>query len=91
MNQLVQVLRSLLEKAIEEEDAQVTVDESVSSSDYNRSYSDQQEDSADEKSCASYEMSCDDISLDVITISSWLSADEAKRKRRCDVVLRFSR
>ncbi|KZV52497.1 cohesin subunit rad21 [Dorcoceras hygrometricum] len=32
-------------------------------------------------------MSCDDISLDVITISSWLSADEAKRKRRCDVVL----
>ncbi|KZV36019.1 hypothetical protein F511_30484 [Dorcoceras hygrometricum] len=51
----------------------------------------QQEDSADEKKCARYGMSCDDISLDVITISSWLSADEAKRKRRCDVVLRFSR
>ncbi|KZV13885.1 nuclear transcription factor Y subunit C-4 [Dorcoceras hygrometricum] len=29
---------------------------------------------------ASYGMSCDDISLDVITISSWLSADEAKRE-----------
>ncbi|KZV07159.1 nuclear transcription factor Y subunit C-1 [Dorcoceras hygrometricum] len=40
---------------------------------------------------ASYGMSCDDISLDVITISSWLSADEAKRERRSDVVLRFSR
>ncbi|KZV30993.1 CAX-interacting protein 4-like [Dorcoceras hygrometricum] len=39
------------------------------------SYSDQQEDSADEKRCARYGMSCDDISLDVITISSWLSAD----------------
>ncbi|KZV41601.1 hypothetical protein F511_15370 [Dorcoceras hygrometricum] len=34
---------------------------------------------------ARYGMSCDDISPDVITISSWLSADEAKRKRRCDV------
>ncbi|KZV26404.1 TMV resistance protein N-like [Dorcoceras hygrometricum] len=45
----------------------------------------QQEDSADEKRCARYGMSCDDISLDVITFSSWLSADEAKRKRRCDV------
>ncbi|KZV20910.1 hypothetical protein F511_14924 [Dorcoceras hygrometricum] len=40
---------------------------------------------------ARYVMSCDDISLDVITISSWLSADEAKRERRSDVVLRFSR
>ncbi|KZV54731.1 hypothetical protein F511_42083 [Dorcoceras hygrometricum] len=39
------------------------------------SYSDQQEDSADEKRCVRYGMSCDDISLDVITISSWLSAD----------------
>ncbi|KZV43740.1 hypothetical protein F511_43617 [Dorcoceras hygrometricum] len=29
---------------------------------------------------AALDMSCDDISLDVITISSWLSADEAKRK-----------
>ncbi|KZV35276.1 hypothetical protein F511_40808 [Dorcoceras hygrometricum] len=44
------------------------------------------EDSADEKRCARYGMSCDDISLDVITISSCLSADEAKRKRRCDVI-----
>ncbi|KZV13831.1 hypothetical protein F511_44975 [Dorcoceras hygrometricum] len=26
--------------------------------------------------CARYGISCDDISLDVITISSWLSADE---------------
>ncbi|KZV22870.1 hypothetical protein F511_18504 [Dorcoceras hygrometricum] len=43
------------------------------------------EDSADEKRCARYGISCDDISLDVITISSWLSADGAKRKRRCDV------
>ncbi|KZV26833.1 hypothetical protein F511_44820 [Dorcoceras hygrometricum] len=34
MNQLVLELRSALEKSIEEEDAQVTVDESVSSSDY---------------------------------------------------------
>ncbi|KZV37124.1 hypothetical protein F511_15044 [Dorcoceras hygrometricum] len=34
-------------------------------------------------------MSCDDISLDVITISSWISADEAKRKRRCDVSCNF--
>ncbi|KZV33876.1 hypothetical protein F511_15489 [Dorcoceras hygrometricum] len=40
---------------------------------------------------ARYGMSCDDISLDVITISSWLSADETKRERRSDVVLRFSR
>ncbi|KZV33684.1 TMV resistance protein N-like [Dorcoceras hygrometricum] len=47
--------------------------------------------SADEKRCARYGMSYDDISLDVITISRWLSADEAKRKRRSDVVLRFSR
>ncbi|KZV19872.1 hypothetical protein F511_33254 [Dorcoceras hygrometricum] len=39
------------------------------------------EDSADEKRCARYGMSCDDISLDVITISSWLSTDEAKRER----------
>ncbi|KZV41392.1 hypothetical protein F511_10358 [Dorcoceras hygrometricum] len=30
---------------------------------------------------AKYGMSCDDISLDVITISSWLSADEAKCER----------
>ncbi|KZV58092.1 transcription factor DIVARICATA-like [Dorcoceras hygrometricum] len=29
---------------------------------------------------ARYGMSCDDISLDVITISRWLSADEAKRE-----------
>ncbi|KZT75992.1 hypothetical protein F511_46984 [Dorcoceras hygrometricum] len=49
------------------------------------------EDSADEKICARYGMSCDDISLDVITISSWLSADEERRKRRCDVALKFSR
>ncbi|KZV42665.1 hypothetical protein F511_29617 [Dorcoceras hygrometricum] len=55
------------------------------------SYSIQQEDSADKKRCARYGMSCDDISLDVITISRWLSADEAKRERRSDVVLRFSR
>ncbi|KZV50539.1 peroxiredoxin-2B-like [Dorcoceras hygrometricum] len=43
------------------------------------------EDSADKKRCARYGMSCDDISLDVITISSWLSADESgaqKMKRR---------
>ncbi|KZT76443.1 hypothetical protein F511_46532 [Dorcoceras hygrometricum] len=33
---------------------------------------------------ASYDMSCDDISLDVITISRWLSADEAKRKESKD-------
>ncbi|KZV35696.1 hypothetical protein F511_33627 [Dorcoceras hygrometricum] len=35
---------------------------------------------------ARYGMSCDDISLDVITISRWLSADEAKRERGSDVV-----
>ncbi|KZV22668.1 hypothetical protein F511_42278 [Dorcoceras hygrometricum] len=40
---------------------------------------------------ARYGMSCDDISLDVITISRWLSADEVKRERRSDVVLRISR
>ncbi|KZV55940.1 Chromatin remodeling complex subunit-like protein isoform 1 [Dorcoceras hygrometricum] len=45
--------------------------------------------SADEKRCARYGMSCDDISLDVITISSWLSADEAKRERRSNVVLKI--
>ncbi|KZV28500.1 hypothetical protein F511_15580 [Dorcoceras hygrometricum] len=37
--------------------------------------------------CARYGISCDDISLDVITISRKRSADEEKRKRRCDVVL----
>ncbi|KZV46623.1 hypothetical protein F511_39232 [Dorcoceras hygrometricum] len=31
---------------------------------------------------ASYGMSCDDISLDVITISRWLSIDEAKREEK---------
>ncbi|KZV16228.1 hypothetical protein F511_11133 [Dorcoceras hygrometricum] len=31
--------------------------------------------------CARYGISCDDISLDVITISSWLSADEEKRNK----------
>ncbi|KZV38752.1 wall-associated receptor kinase 4-like [Dorcoceras hygrometricum] len=31
--------------------------------------------------CARYGISCDDISIDVITISSWLSADEEKRER----------
>ncbi|KZV27013.1 low-temperature-induced cysteine protein-like [Dorcoceras hygrometricum] len=60
---------------------------SAVTSSFSRSYSDQQEDSADEKRCARYGMSCDGISLDIITISSWISADEAKRKRRCDVVL----
>ncbi|KZV55127.1 hypothetical protein F511_22639 [Dorcoceras hygrometricum] len=30
---------------------------------------------------AKYEMSCDDISFDVITISRWISADEAKREK----------
>ncbi|KZV18307.1 putative inactive receptor-like protein kinase [Dorcoceras hygrometricum] len=35
--------------------------------------------------CARYGISCDDISLDVITISSWLSAVEEKQKRRSDV------
>ncbi|KZV55807.1 hypothetical protein F511_23374 [Dorcoceras hygrometricum] len=45
-----------------------------------RSYSDQQMKIQQMRRGASYGMSCDDISLDVITISSWLSADEAKRK-----------
>ncbi|KZV15512.1 hypothetical protein F511_44011 [Dorcoceras hygrometricum] len=31
--------------------------------------------------CARYGISCDDISSDVITISSWQSEDEEKRKR----------
>ncbi|KZV38194.1 hypothetical protein F511_14391 [Dorcoceras hygrometricum] len=30
---------------------------------------------------AKFGLSCDDISLDVITISRWISADDAKRKR----------
>ncbi|KZV21099.1 heavy metal cation transport atpase [Dorcoceras hygrometricum] len=30
---------------------------------------------------AKFGLSCDDISLDVITISRWISADEAKRKK----------
>ncbi|KZV26498.1 GPI transamidase component gaa1 [Dorcoceras hygrometricum] len=38
--------------------------------------------------CARYGISCDDISLDVITISRKQSADEEKRKRRSDVVLK---
>ncbi|KZV54404.1 hypothetical protein F511_09719 [Dorcoceras hygrometricum] len=46
---------------------------SAVTSSFSRSYSDQQEDSADEKKCARNGMSCDDINLDVITISSWLS------------------
>ncbi|KZV14328.1 RNA polymerase sigma factor sigA [Dorcoceras hygrometricum] len=33
------------------------------------------------RSCARFGMSCDDISLDVITISRWISADEAKREK----------
>ncbi|KZV57457.1 kinesin-4-like [Dorcoceras hygrometricum] len=40
-------------------------------------------------------MSCDDISLDVITISRWISADEAKRKklkrRRCYLELAMAK
>ncbi|KZV41285.1 exopolygalacturonase-like [Dorcoceras hygrometricum] len=72
-----------------------TVDESINSR-HSRSYEESQagagakkkiswsakEDSADEKRCARYGMSCDDIILDVITISSWLSADETKRKKK---------
>ncbi|KZV34169.1 hypothetical protein F511_29206 [Dorcoceras hygrometricum] len=38
------------------------------------------EDSADERS-ACYGMSCDDISLDVIIISRWISAEEAKHEK----------
>ncbi|KZV19879.1 hypothetical protein F511_31982 [Dorcoceras hygrometricum] len=38
--------------------------------------------SAVEKRCARYRISCDDISSDVITISSWLSADEEKQKMK---------
>ncbi|KZV43967.1 hypothetical protein F511_34999 [Dorcoceras hygrometricum] len=46
------------------------------------SYNDQQEDSADEKRCARYGMSCDGISLDVITTSNWyLELAIAKRCR----------
>ncbi|KZV49734.1 hypothetical protein F511_23352 [Dorcoceras hygrometricum] len=55
------------------------------------SYSDQQRKIQQMRRGARFGMSCDDISLDVITISRWLSADEAKRERRSDVVLRFSR
>ncbi|KZV28987.1 hypothetical protein F511_44330 [Dorcoceras hygrometricum] len=52
---------------------------------------------------ASFGMSCDDISLDVITISRWSKAQTLKRRRvlnqqmkpnaksRCDVVLEISR
>ncbi|KZV23147.1 hypothetical protein F511_29012 [Dorcoceras hygrometricum] len=83
MNQLVHVLRSALEKYNEEEDAQMELERRSSADGYSGI------DSADEKRCARYGMSCDDISLDVITISSWLSADEAKRKRGSDVVLRY--
>ncbi|KZV20871.1 hypothetical protein F511_39604 [Dorcoceras hygrometricum] len=108
VNQLVQVLRSLLEK----KKIQVisTVDESINSR-YSRSkkkknrkisWSEVADDedqlernSADEESCAYFGMSCDDISLDVITISRWISAEEsqeiqaqrieegAKRSSRC--------
>ncbi|KZV17284.1 hypothetical protein F511_25556 [Dorcoceras hygrometricum] len=44
------------------------------------SYSDQQEANVNQqlRRCARYGISCDDISLDVIRISSWLSADEEK-------------
>ncbi|KZV58323.1 hypothetical protein F511_29184 [Dorcoceras hygrometricum] len=74
MNQLVHVLRSALEKYNEEEDAQMELERRSSADGYSEI------DSADEKRCARYGMSCDDISLDVITISSWLSADEAKAR-----------
>ncbi|KZV48224.1 hypothetical protein F511_44372 [Dorcoceras hygrometricum] len=37
--------------------------------------------SADKKSCAKYVMSCDDISLDVITISRLSEARKKKRRR----------
>ncbi|KZT76563.1 hypothetical protein F511_46411 [Dorcoceras hygrometricum] len=44
------------------------------------SYSDQQEANVNQqlRRCARYGISCDDISLDVIRIRSWLSADEEK-------------
>ncbi|KZV21918.1 hypothetical protein F511_44896 [Dorcoceras hygrometricum] len=54
---------------------------SAVTSSFSRSYSDQQEESADEKRGARYGMSCDDISLDVITISSWSKAQKLKRRR----------
>ncbi|KZV28755.1 hypothetical protein F511_31222 [Dorcoceras hygrometricum] len=60
---------------------------SAVTSSFSRSYSDQQMKIQQIRRGARYGMSCDDISLDVITISSWLSANEAKRKRRRDVVL----
>ncbi|KZV26301.1 hypothetical protein F511_40641 [Dorcoceras hygrometricum] len=46
-----------------------------------RSYSVQQIEYQQMRRGAKYEMSCDDISFDVITISRWISADEAKRKK----------
>ncbi|KZV35432.1 hypothetical protein F511_34947 [Dorcoceras hygrometricum] len=58
---------------------------------YNEEEDVQNEDSADEKRCARYGMSCDDISLDVITISRWLSADEVKRKDEATSCWRISR
>ncbi|KZV36839.1 transparent testa 12 protein [Dorcoceras hygrometricum] len=36
---------------------------------------------------AKFGLSCDDISLDVITISRWISADDAKRKREATWII----
>ncbi|KZV43874.1 archaeal ATPase [Dorcoceras hygrometricum] len=71
-------MESAVELAMETSRVDSVVPEATGSAD---------EDSADEKRCARYGMSCDDISLDVITISSWLSADEVKRKSWSDVSL----
>ncbi|KZT76425.1 Kinesin heavy chain-like protein [Dorcoceras hygrometricum] len=48
---------------------------------FSRSYSVQQLEIQQMRRGARFGLSCDDISLDVITISRWISADEEKRKR----------
>ncbi|KZV56526.1 hypothetical protein F511_16125 [Dorcoceras hygrometricum] len=63
---------------------------SAVTSSFSRSYSDQQEDSADEKRCARYGMSCDDISLDVITISTDEATMDPVATQRIPVAMSLS-
>ncbi|KZV30704.1 hypothetical protein F511_06962 [Dorcoceras hygrometricum] len=54
----------------------------VTSSFSRRIYSDQQMKIQQKRRGAKYGMSCDDISLDVITISRWISADDEDQQMK---------
>ncbi|KZV49156.1 hypothetical protein F511_42853 [Dorcoceras hygrometricum] len=82
MNQLVQELRSLLKKKKKKKIQSLFKKKKKRRWSWNEEV--QQEATVGYQQMrrgARYGMSCDDISLDVITISSWLSADEEKRIR----------